>query len=163
MAVCTPEPSAECVRREMRVQVAVLRADRRLGYPYPMLVWEDPYMRLDIDSDERLVRQTRTARSYEDLAALQQSLRAMVERMQIGARGEYSLLQDMRAPRGRNDPEFEKTITLERERISGGFRKLAVLVTSQVGRLQVQRHLQGTGAPAKAFLDEAEALRWLKE
>ena len=129
----------------------------------PMLVWEDLYMRLDIDADQRLVCQTRTARSYEDAPTLQRSLREMVEQMRAVPRDQYALLQDMRLSRGRNDPEFEKTIAQEREGISGGFRKLAVLVLTQVGRLQVQRLLQAEDRPQRAFLDEVEAIRWLCE
>jgi hypothetical protein len=126
-----------------------------------MLVWEDAYMRLEIDHDRRVVRQTRSARGYEDLAALKLSLSTMVERMCELERVDYVLLQDMRAPRGRNDPQFEAAITEQRDGISGGFRKLGVLVSTHVGRLQVQRHIQHVG-PARAFLDEDDALRWLR-
>lgn len=120
-------------------------------------------MRLDIDRELRLVRQTRTARTYEDAATLRSSLSQMVEHMGGIRRAEYVLLQDMRASRGRNDPEFERTINAEREGISGEFRKLAVLVQTQVGRLQVQRLLEHAERPERAFLNEAEAIRWLCE
>lgn len=120
-------------------------------------------MRLDVDRELRLVRQTRTARSYEDAATLRRSLGELVAQMHGIVRAEYVLLQDMRASRGRNDPEFEQTISRERARMSGEFRKLAVLVQTQVGRLQVQRLLSHSERPERAFLDEAEAIRWLCE
>jgi len=128
-----------------------------------MLLWEDPYMRVEIDRGQRLVRQTRSARAYDDLTALDRSMQDMLEHMQTVSRAEYTLLQDVRAPRGRHDPEFEKAITRHLEAFSSGFRKFAVLVATHVGKLQVQRHLGATSAPAKAFLDEGEALEWLKE
>ena len=128
-----------------------------------MLLWEDPYMRLDIDRKERLVRQTRSARSYEDLTVLDHSMQDLLEHLKTVSRAEYTLLQDVRASRGRHDPEFERAITRHLEAFSGGFRKFAVLVATHVGKLQVQRHLGATSAPAKAFLNEDEALEWLKE
>ena len=70
----------------------------------------------------------------------------------------------MRAARGRNDEQFEAVITKERPRLSGGFRCVAILVATQVGRLQVQRHIDATEGPAaRVNLDEQEALRWLQE
>jgi hypothetical protein len=132
-------------------------------YAGMMLVWEDAYMRLEVDRERKLARQTRSARSYDDVPTLLISLRALIEHMSSIPRAEYALLQDMRAPRGRNDPAFEQAITRERSGISGGFRKLAVVVTTQVGRLHVQRHLQHAPQPARAFLDEQTALRWLLE
>jgi hypothetical protein len=127
-----------------------------------MLAWQDAYMRLDIDHERRIVRQTRSARGYEDEPIFLGSLRALVEHMRDIDRAQYGLLQDTRSPRGRNDPSFEGTIMRERPKLSGGFRKVAVLVETQVGRLQAQRFLQPT-QQARVFLDEADALRWLSE
>ena len=129
-----------------------------------MLVWEDEYMRLEIDRELHVMRQIRSAHSYDDLPALQRSMKALLEAMQSIDRAEYALLQDMRAVRGRNDPEFEQAIQRELPAMTGGFRKLGVLVSTQVGRLQVQRHFSTASTQqARAFLDEQEALRWLSE
>ena len=95
---------------------------------------------------------------------LQLSIKALIDAMQGLDRAEYSLLQDMRAVRGRNDPEFEQAIKRELPAMTGDFRKLGVLVSTQVGRLQVQRHFpKASTQQARAFLDEQEALRWLSE
>jgi hypothetical protein len=69
----------------------------------------------------------------------------------------------MRAARGRNDPQFEAAIAREGIRMNGGFRRVAVLVASHVGLLQVQRFLQRDQVTGRAFIDEAEALRYLSE
>ena len=58
--------------------------------------------------------------------------------------------------------EFEAVMRDARQRLSGGFRKVAVLVKSQVGRLQIQRYFEQDQLPAKAFLDEKEAVKWLE-
>ena len=83
--------------------------------------------------------------------------------MQSVRRVEYGLIQDMRAARGRNDPEFETVMKKERPRMSQGFRRVAVIASTHVGRLQIQRYLDQDGVVGRAFLDEDEALRWLKE
>lgn len=120
-------------------------------------------MRLEIDAANQLVRQIRTARSYEDLATLNASLQAMVAQMQGIDRAEWTLLQDMRSARGRNDPQFEDAVKRVRPAFAGGFRKVAVLVSTQVGRLQVQRFLEKSESPSRVFLDEHEATDWLSE
>jgi len=125
-----------------------------------MRVWEDEYIRLEIDPGQQFVRQTRSARVYENLEVLNKSLDGLIAQMQGFDRTAWVLLQDMRASRGRNDPEFEGAITRARPGMSGGFRKLAVLVATHVGRLQVQRHLPSRAA--RTFLDEQEALAWLR-
>jgi hypothetical protein len=127
-----------------------------------MTTWQDPYMRVDIDPEKHLVRQVRSARRYEDIDTLKRSISAILARMTPLDRGEYVLLQDMRAPRGRNDPEFEAALAALRTSLSTGFQRVAILVSTNVGRLQVQRYLDVDQLPAKAFLDEQTALRWLE-
>ena len=119
-------------------------------------------MRVEIDAVQRMVRQIRTARVYEDIETFSASLQALVAHMQSVDRAQWVLLQDMRAARGRNDPQFEAAVKRSRPALSGGFRKVAVLVATQVGRLQVQRFLEESGTLSRAFLDEREALDWLK-
>lgn len=126
-----------------------------------MQVWQDAYMRLEIDHERRLVRQTRSAQVYEDIALMEQSFEAMNAQLFGLDRGAYGLLQDVRAVRGRNDPRFEDAIKRARTRMTAGFRRVAVLVATQVGLMQVQRLELSSPSPAHAFVDEAEALRWL--
>lgn len=120
-------------------------------------------MRVEIDAEHGLVRHTRSARMYDDVPSLITSLRAMLDQTQHLDRSQYVLLQDMRAARGRNDPEFEQVITQERAGMSAEFRKLALVVSTNVGRMHVQRHMQQMGLQARVFLDEQEALNWLNQ
>ena len=128
-----------------------------------MIAWEDAYMRVEINSELGLVRHTRSARMYADVPSLITSLRATLDQTQHLDRSQYVLLQDMRAARGRNDPEFEQAITRERAGMSAEFRRLALIVSTNVGRMHVQRHMQQMGLPARVFLDEQQALQWLAE
>jgi hypothetical protein len=126
-----------------------------------MQVWQDDYMRLEIDPARHFVRQVRSSRAYVDLTTLEQSLDQLVSQLSRLERAEYVLLHDLRASRGRNDPSFEAAIRRVRPRMFGGFRRVAILVATKVGQLQVQRLEQTSSEPAHVFLDEAEAMRWL--
>jgi hypothetical protein len=74
----------------------------------------------------------------------------------------HELLVDIRAVAGRNDSEFELTFGPHRARLEREFRRVAVLVSSPAGRLQVQRHALQDRLGVRAFQDEAEALDWLR-
>lgn len=78
-------------------------------------------------------------------------------------RSRWGLLLDLRNTVGRNDPDFEKLIAPHRAKLEHGFRKVAVVVRSQVGRLQVERHARDDGVNLRVFLEEDEALAWLGE
>jgi hypothetical protein len=77
-------------------------------------------------------------------------------------RSRHELLVDIRAVVGRNDPAFELAFEPHRTRMERGFRRIAVLVSSPAGRLQVQRHALQDRLGVRAFQDEAEALDWLR-
>ena len=129
-----------------------------------MQVWNDPYLALEIEPASRLVRLRRSSASYQDLTTLRESLDQLNAQLKSVERAEYAMLQDLRDARGRNDEQFEAVMIRERKRMHDGFRKVAILVATQVGRLQVQRHIgQGAEATARVFLDEGEAVRWLLE
>ena len=128
-----------------------------------MHVWQDAYLQLEIDEAAHVVRQTRSSAEFTSIDALQGSINALIVAMRQVRRSDYALIQDMRAARGRNDPAFEAVMTNERPRMSQGFRRVAVLASTHIGRLQIQRYLDQDGAGGRAFLDEGEALRWLQE
>src|SRR5262245_29665816 len=64
------------------------------SYPVEMRVWENAYMRLETDDAQRLVRQIRTSRKYEDLPTLTSALQDVVWQMQSIDRAQWVLLQD---------------------------------------------------------------------
>jgi SpoIIAA-like len=74
----------------------------------------------------------------------------------------YGLLVDIRLVAGQNDSEFELAFGPHRTQLERGFRRVAVLVGSPAGRLQVQRHALQDRLAVRAFTDEAEALEWLR-
>lgn len=78
-------------------------------------------------------------------------------------RGRYGILIDVRAAPGRNEPEFEKRFEPYRTGLQRGFRRVAILVKSTAGKLQVQRYSREDKIPNAGFDDYAAAIRWLEE
>jgi hypothetical protein len=97
--------------------------------------------------------------SSEDIDRYFDALNDAVDRID---RSRHELLVDIRAAIGRNDAAFELAFEPHRTRLERGFRRVAVLVSSPAGRLQVQRHALQDRLAVRAFQDEAEALEWLR-
>ncbi|MCU0657887.1 MAG: hypothetical protein MUF64_22285, partial [Polyangiaceae bacterium] len=62
----------------------------------------------------------------------------------------------------RNDPTFEQGMGVYRSRMMRPFGRVATLVRSAVGKLQVRRHMQDDGVSCLVTQDEQEALRYLE-
>lgn len=75
-------------------------------------------------------------------------------------RSTHRLLVDSRAAPGQNDPEFEKVYSRFRARLLDGWLRVAVLVNTIPGQLQLQRH-QREGLEAEVFMDPNRAVDWL--
>lgn len=88
----------------------------------------------------------------------------MLDIMDTLPRGLLGLLVDTRLAIGRSDDEFEVLMNELRPRMVGGFRRVAVLVKSAVGRLQVQRLGRADGISDRLLVtsDEAEALAFAR-
>ena len=117
------------------------------------------WFRVDVADD--IARVTRTGTpppSASEMAALYASLRAALRRS--GAR---RLLIDLRAgPPGRNDPEFERASEEWRRALTTDFERVAILVRTAVGKLHIQRLGREIGGEPTIFMDESEALAFLR-
>jgi hypothetical protein len=78
--------------------------------------------------------------------------------------GRARVLLDFRqGPVGRNDPKFEQASEGARHSLSQLFTKVAVLVRTQAGKLQVSRlqKSEPNVSSRAVFTEEADAWRWL--
>ncbi len=120
------------------------------------------YFRLTVDEPGDVARLARTAIAFPSsevlrLAALE------VERVVVGFPPGMGLLIDAREAPARNDKEFEEQFTRARRPILARFARVAVLVRSAVGKLQVNRYAREDGVAAQlTFDDEAQALEFLR-
>ena len=109
----------------------------------------------------RLVVITRTAQEFGELA----DVRWMFERIDRAIEGVHrhraSLLIDSRRAPPRNDPEFERVFTPLRQELMGSFSRVALLLRSAVGVLQMSRLLRVDGISVGVYTDAAEALVYL--
>jgi hypothetical protein len=94
-----------------------------------------------------------------ELTALYAELTAALRR--CGAR---RLLLDLRAgPPGRNDPEFERASEKWRQTLAHDLERVAIVVRTAVGKLHVQRLGKEVGSAPSIFMDEPEALAYLRQ
>jgi hypothetical protein len=120
------------------------------------------YFRIVTEPARGLVRIVRSSEAMpKDEEAVRRVFAALVEplRKLTG----YKALIDLRnGPTGRNDEEFERATRSAQGELIRNFSRIAFLVRSAVGRLQVRRLARG-GANGNVFLDEPAALRYLAE
>lgn len=115
--------------------------------------------------DEGYVLLQRSARPLPPLPATRALILAMIERLEQLPREQLGLVADMRGPIGRSDDDFEAVMNELRPRIFAGFARIAVLVRSSVGKLQVQRLGRADGLSTRLLVthDEAAAIAFARK
>lgn len=120
---------------------------------------ETPYCKIDCDAEHALARFVRTGLPYARIEDIDRDGVA-VERALDGA-GNIRLLVDLRAVAPRDDPDFEAAIVGFRRKLVSGKERVAILVQTAVGALQVKRHMREDGFQVGVFVQEEEAIAFL--
>jgi hypothetical protein len=110
----------------------------------------------------RVVRLTRTSVSLSTLDEMLTELAAVERALEASALAGFGILMDLRAGPMRNDDAFELQLRPYRERLSKRFARVAVLISTAVGRLQMTRLAKDAPSAPRVFADENEALRYLE-
>jgi hypothetical protein len=126
----------------------------------PRQLHEHDYFRVLADDTARVVRLVRSVTPFSSIDAIEQTFDA-VDRAITSIPPDWALLIDSRDGPLRNDPVFEDILARARGRIIGRFTRVAVLVRSAIGKLQVGRYSREDRKPPTVFDDEAEALAFL--
>lgn len=121
---------------------------------------DTPYCSLEWDSARAIVRFTRSELPYASIADIEEDGIAIQRALERA--GKLRLLVDLRPVVPRNDPGFELAISTFRRRVVGGRERVAILVRTAVGALQVKRHVREDGSCAEVFTSEEEALSYLE-
>lgn len=124
-------------------------------------VHADPCVTVELDSESGVLYYVRTEvpyRSNADFVAMHVEIGRALDR--IGRDG-HTLLVDMRRATMNNDPAFERAAERARVFLLRGFSRVAVLVNTAVGSLQVKRHVREDGRDIGVFSNEQEALDYL--
>ncbi|MEP7120619.1 MAG: hypothetical protein ABJE95_06910 [Byssovorax sp.] len=124
-------------------------------------LFSTPQITLTTEADSRLVRYVRTSVPYPTLAEYERlHERAGAALDQLG-RKRHVLLVDMREAILNNDPAFERAAVRCRQLLVHDFRRMAVLVKTAVGALQIGRHIREDSLDAPVFNDETAAVSYL--
>lgn len=122
----------------------------------------DAYFLVESDTARRLVVVRRTARAFDTLAEAKAAHAAIVDKLGMLSRRSFRLLVDLRSAPLRSDPEFESAIAAQRKQMLTGFARVAVIVRTAAGRMQVTRHIRDDISDAHVYLEEAEAMAFLE-
>ncbi|WP_437653161.1 hypothetical protein [Sorangium sp. So ce1182] len=114
-----------------------------------------------VDRTAKFVRVTRTAEPFDSLEQVEQKCLELIAALALLDRRTMSLFLDIRAAPARNDPEFEQATTRLRVAAVRGFARVAVLVQTSAGALQVQRHSREDGIDRLISDNEHELLAYL--
>jgi hypothetical protein len=119
------------------------------------------YFRFTEDERAGVYRLVRTGIPYPSSEALRAAAAEIEHAASTLPRGS-ALLIDSREAVPRNDTEFEEQFKRARRPIMAHFPRIAILVRSAVGKLQVNRYVREDGsAEHVVFDDEAAALAFL--
>jgi hypothetical protein len=127
---------------------------RELLHTAHFLLVEDPVA--------RIVTRTRTAERFTSLEVLASEYDGVVRALQRVDRSVYAHLVDLRQAPSRNDDAFEAAVTHYQAPLYDGFRRVAVIVATAAGRLQLRRFLTEYRADGQVFTDPEEATAYLR-
>jgi hypothetical protein len=125
--------------------------------------YSDAYFSAQLRPGTSIIQVTRSAVPFTSAADVQRHFEALARALETVDRSRHDLVMDIRLAVGRNDPEFELTIEPYRLRIQRGFRRIAVVLLSIAGQLQIKRFALQDRVTVRTFQDEQAALAWLGE
>jgi hypothetical protein len=131
-----------------------VRTVRELLHTSHFLVTEQPIV--------RILTRSRTAERFTTAEQVTAEYDALVRALDRVERSAYSVLVDLRLAPPRNDEAFEEIVARYHARLYERFRRVAVVVQSAAGRLQLRRFLSAARPDARVFTDVDEATAFLR-
>jgi hypothetical protein len=160
----TPSPGAAATSRTLTTHV--------VSDLHWKTLHSDNWLTVRVDDQNRVVLYARRPVQFEDPGQVESAHRAAIEALKPLVRARLGLLVDLRnapdsaepAAQGRpalRKAEMEAAMAEQRPRLLRDFGRLAFLLKTAVGKLQLDRHLRNDGFDAHITSDEAEALSYL--
>jgi hypothetical protein len=125
-------------------------------------VYRDAYMTVLAEAPGTLIRLQRTPVPHPTPADVEQSFRNAATAIDRHGRTGRVMLVDMREALGRNEPEFEVALKRVRPIVERDLLRVAVLLRSTVGMLQMKRINEEDGVQRMLTMHEHEALDFLR-
>jgi hypothetical protein len=117
-----------------------------------------PFHEVDVLHDGRVVCVRRTPRQFESAEELRFERLRLVEQLNaLGRRGRGLLIDSRTAPHS-TESHLDEEFRRYRREVMLGFDRVAALVRTKVGILQVKRLCAGQAAAFQVFDDEAAAI-----
>ncbi|HEY3820720.1 MAG TPA: hypothetical protein VGL81_26320 [Polyangiaceae bacterium] len=114
------------------------------------------------DPIARIVTRTRTAERFASLDQVTSEYDALVHAFERVDRSVFAQLVDLRQAPARNDDAFEAIVTGYQPALYDRFRRVAVVVATAAGRLQLRRFLTESRPDAGLYTDLDEATAYLR-
>ena len=121
----------------------------------------NPHWRLEQELARSFVRLTRTEVPFERLDELVASVTELCTLLDTIGRANMALLVDLRDGPMRTDTAFELAMSEQRTRLLLGIPRVAVLVRTSLGAMQLNRHQRQGRVEFGTFNDEKSALAHL--
>lgn len=128
----------------------------------PVELYRDDYVVVVADPDGLVVRMLRTPRAHPTPEILEESYLKVTRALDRYGRTGRGLLVDVREAIGRNEPAFEAALARARKRNDSGFLRIAVLLRTQAGMLQMMRLSDEDGTLRLITMDERVAVDYLR-
>lgn len=124
-------------------------------------LYKSDYFVLTVDDERKIVHCVRSDRRFAATADFERACKDMLQALSTVDRRQYVMLVDVRLAPPRNDPAFEQVVERYHPRLYKGFRRVAVLVKTEAGRLQLTRLLRVILRHGRTFIDEQAAIAYL--
>jgi hypothetical protein len=125
------------------------------------MLFSTPQITLITGPDAGLVRYVRTSVPYANMLEYETLHERIAEILDQHGRKHRVLLVDVREAVMNTDPAFEKVAVRVRQLLARDFRRIAFLVKTAIGSLQVSRLIREDSLDASAFSDETAAISFL--
>lgn len=130
-------------------------------YGRQVLLWDNHW--LVVVEGRSVIRLTRSEVPFDSVDSACASFAKVHAAMEGLDRSSYALLLDLRQGPSRNDPGFEAATRPIRTKIKAGFWRIAMLVGTAAGELQVRRLTMQERTRAQVFDSERFALEYVRE
>lgn len=125
------------------------------------LLFSTPQITLTTGPDARLVRYVRTSVPYASMLEYELLHERVAGALDQLGRRHHVLLVDMREAVMNTDPAFERAAGRGRQLFVRDFRRIAILVKTAIGALQVGRHMREDSLDTSIFNEEPAAISFL--
>lgn len=120
------------------------------------------HFRVIEDEHARIVIRSRTEQRFASAEEVVTQYDGLVRALDGVDRATYAVLVDLRLAPPRNDEAFEEIVGRYHARLYAQFRRVAVVVLTAAGRLQLRRFLSVARPDARVFTDVDEATAFLR-